>query len=60
MNEATRMSSRPTAIDAAGSGIDEPVTLPSTIPDRARPIPTSAAVSSNRTILTLGSRLWRT
>ena len=50
----------PMAIDAAGSNTCEPLSWSVRMPANASPMPAIAAVSSNRTILTLGSRLSRT
>ena len=57
---ATPISSSPMATDAAGSQIAEPVSWSSPMPTAAMAMPASAALSSNRTILTFGSRVART
>ena len=57
---ATAISSAPTSSDATGSQNGCPVSWCRAIPPAAIAMPASAAVSSNSTIFTLGSRLSRT
>src|SRR5215211_266768 len=59
IHTATETSSRPISTDAIGSKTVNPVSWFNAMPAKASRMPTKAAVSSNSTIFTFGSRLSR-